>query len=205
MDFLFFPTRKATATIAKPFQWISLWLRRKVQFVSSVPGPHENRTTQISVTEANNTCVYDWRTSWGLREMSFPCWKEQISLTLTSLFLLSSIFKSKNIHWEIMPLSMCSLIKLLFHRYLLFRWGSVCAQGIVSLPASFCWLWSFAQAMETSHEVEGGERPLSHSLLPSFAREQSSFISASLTCTKVAKIILSKKFPWIISTEYPKQ
>lgn len=71
MDFLFFPTRKATATIAKPFQWISLWLRRKVQFVSSVPGPHENRTTQISVTEANNTCVYDWRTSWGLREMSF--------------------------------------------------------------------------------------------------------------------------------------
>ena len=54
---------------------------------------------------------------------------------------------------------MCSFIKLLFHRFLLFRCGSACGQGTVSGPLRFTSSDpSFARALETHTMVwRGGE------------------------------------------------
>ena len=125
-------------------------------------------------------CLHGWRRSWGLLEM---CWTGQISVTLTSLPLLSSIFKSKNMYVFINKASLPPFPAL---QVWLRLWPGHCLRS-----ASFYRLWSVLCTCigDTHYGVERG-RGLLHSCCPLSWRNK---VLSSLTCTKIAKIILSLK------------
>lgn len=113
-------------------------------------------------------CLHGWRRSCRLLEM---CWTGQISLTLTSLLLLSSIFESKNMYVFINKASLPPFPALQVRLCLCL--GHCLMSRFILLAL----IRSFAHAVETHTGVCRGWRGLLHSCCPLSWEEQSCFIS----------------------------
>lgn len=170
VDFLFFLTGKATSTIKKKTNLFSGSLCGSGEKSSLSPLFLVHTKTErhrYQLPGQHYLCLHGWRRSCRLLEM---CWTGQISLSLTSLLLLSSIFESKNMYVFINKASLPPFPALQV-------WLCLCP-GHCLMSASFYWLWSVLCTCrgDTHRDVQRVERPLAQ-LLPSFMKEQSCFIS----------------------------
>ena len=171
VDFLFFLRGKATSTIKKNLFSGSLCGSGEKSSLSPLFLVHSTTERhRYQLPGQHHLRLHGRRRSWGLLEMSSLCWAGQVGLTLTSLLLLSSIYRSKIMYVFINKTSLLPFPALQVRLCL--------CPGHCLTSASFHRFWSVLCTCsgDTHRGVEGLARPLAQ-LLPSFMKGQSSFIS----------------------------